>query len=164
MDNRSKSLEVEEKEYQERVVTINRCTKVVKGGRRFSFSALVVIGNQKGQVGFGKGKAKDVSEAVRKATETAYKNQQEVTLNNGTVFHEVTGKFASVDVFMRPASPGTGVIAGGATRTVLELAGITDVLTKVFGSTNSFNVVRATINGLQKQKGREFFEKLRKTV
>ncbi len=157
-------LDTEEKEYQERVVTINRCTKVVKGGRRFSFSALVVIGNKKGMIGIGKGKAKDVSESVRKATENAYKSQEEVILEDGTIFHETTGHFGSVDVFIRPASKGTGVIAGGAARAVLELAGVTDVLTKIFGSTNSFNVVRATLNGLKSQKGKEFFEKLRQTV
>ena len=148
-------------DFEERVVTINRCAKVVKGGRRFSFSSLVVVGNGKGRVGIGSGKAKDVSEAIRKGTENAHKNLVDVTIVNETLPHETVGRYGSVKILMRPASAGTGVIAGGSARSVLELAGVHNVLTKTFGSTNPGNVVKATLQGLQAQKSREDFISLR---
>jgi small subunit ribosomal protein S5 len=156
-------LKVEEKlEFQERVVAINRCAKVVKGGRRFSFSSLVVVGNGSGKVGVGSGKAKDVSEAIRKGTENAHKNIEEVVLINQTLPHPVMGTFGAAKILLRPASQGTGVIAGGAARAVLELAGVHNVLTKIFGSTNPCNVVKATLVGLRKQKSKSYFENIRK--
>jgi len=149
-------------DYQERVVAINRCAKVVKGGRRFSFGSLVVVGNGKGFIGVGSGKARDVSEAIRKGTEAAYKNVSQVIIQEGTLPHPVTGEFGAVKILMRPASQGTGVIAGGAARSVLELAGVHNILTKVFGSSNPTNVVKATLNGLVQQKSRSQIHALRK--
>jgi small subunit ribosomal protein S5 len=151
----------EQSEIQERVVAINRCAKVVKGGRRFSFSSIVVVGNGAGKVGVGQGKAQDVSEAIRKGRENAQKNLLEVKLVNQTIPHEVVGAFGAVRILMRPASSGTGVIAGGAARAVLELAGVHNVLTKVHGSTNPGNVVKATLQGLMAQRSKEDFEALR---
>jgi small subunit ribosomal protein S5 len=149
-------------EFQERVVAINRCAKVVKGGRRFSFSSLVVVGNGNGKVGVGKGKAKDVSEAIRKGTENAHKNVEEVVLVNETLSHPVIGTYGAAKILLRPASQGTGVIAGGAARAVLELAGVHNVLTKIFGSTNPSNVVKATLAGLKKQRSKSYFKEIRK--
>ncbi len=149
-------------DFQERVVAINRCAKVVKGGRRFSFSSLVVVGNTKGKVGIGQGKAKDVAEAIRKGTENAHKNIQEVTIQNNTLPHSIVGRYGAVRILLRPASEGTGVIAGASARAVLELAGIHNVLTKVFGSTNPVNVVKATLTGLQQQRTKAYFDDLRK--
>ena len=151
----------EEKEFKERVISINRCTKVVKGGRRFSFNALVVVGNEEGWVGIGTGKAQDVAESVRKATASARNNIVKVAVYNNTLAHEVVGEFCSTQILLKPASSGTGVISGGSARAVLELAGIKDVLSKVFGSTNPSNVVRAVLNGLQKQRTKENFKMLR---
>lgn len=151
----------EKVEFEERVVAINRCAKVVKGGRRFSFSSLVVVGNGNGKIGIGKGKAKDVSEAIRKGTEAAHKNIVDVTISNGTIAHEVVGVFGASRILLRPASKGTGVIAGGAARAILELAGVHDVLTKIHGSTTPSNVVKATLTGLQQQKTRDQFKTLR---
>jgi small subunit ribosomal protein S5 len=139
-------------EFEERVVAINRNSKVVKGGRRFSFAALVVVGNKSGKVGFGTGKAKEVSEAIRKATEAAHKNIQTITLREGTIPHETEVKFSATKVMLKPASAGTGVISGASARAVLELAGVHDILTKTYGSTNPRNVVQATIEGLVSQK------------
>ncbi|MGF1484648.1 MAG: 30S ribosomal protein S5 [Opitutales bacterium] len=136
-------------EYQEKVVHINRCAKVVKGGRRFSFAALVVVGNQKGEIGFGYGKAKEVPEAIRKGTERAQKDLCKVKLKGTTIPHAVLGEHDGGQVLLRPAAPGTGVIAGGGVRAVLELAGIKDVLSKSMGSNNPLAVVNATIKGLQ---------------
>ena len=136
-------------EFQERVVAINRVAKVVKGGRRFSFSALVVCGSGQGEVGFGTGKAGEVPEAIGKAGRTAKKAVRKFLLKeNRTIPHQVTGKFGAAKVILIPAAPGTGVIAGGPVRAVLEAVGIKDILTKCVGTTNPHNAVRATMNGL----------------
>ena len=140
-----------EKEYIEKVVRIKRVSKVVKGGRRFSFNALAVVGNQAGSVGYGLGKANEVPDAIRKAIETARKRMIQVRMAQRapTIPHEVEGRFKSTRVMLRPATPGTGIIAGEAVRSVVEQAGVHDVLSKVVGSKNSMNVVQATINALE---------------
>lgn len=147
---------------EERVIHVNRCAKVVKGGRRFSFSALIVVGDRNGRVGYALGKANEVADAIRKGTELAKRNMFPVTMKDRTIPHEIETKFGGAKVFMRPASAGTGVIAGGGMRAVLELSGIRDVLAKSMGSTNSLNVIRATVKALQQLQSRESILALRR--
>ena len=145
----------------EKVVFINRCAKVVKGGRRFSFSALLVAGDHDGKVGCGFGKANEVAEAIRKASEAARKSMEKMSLRDNTIPHEVIGEFGGGRVMLRPASPGTGVIAGGGVRAVVEAVGIRDVLAKSLGSSNHSNVVKATIEALRSLRRRDEIYKTR---
>ncbi|MBQ3001008.1 MAG: 30S ribosomal protein S5 [Bacilli bacterium] len=157
--------EIEEKEFDERVVVINRVTKVVKGGRRFRFAALVVVGDYKGRVGYGTGKAQEVPEAIKKAVEDAKKNLIQVPIVKTSIPHSVTGIAGAGQVFLKPAPAGTGIIAGGPVRNVVELAGIQDIFSKSQGSSTPINIVRATFEGLKNLRTAEQVAELRgKTV
>ncbi len=148
-------------EYVDKVVHINRCAKVVKGGRRFSFAALVVSGDAKGNVGIGYGKAKEVPDAIRKGTERAHRHMELMQLKGTTIPHEVVGEFDGGKVVLRPASPGTGVIAGGGVRAVLEAVGVKDILSKSLGSNNPAAMVNATLDGLRKLRTAEMVQQIR---
>ncbi len=156
-----KRVDQEEKPFEDTVVKIYRCSKVVKGGRRFSFAALVVVGDRSGSVGLGYGKAKEVPMAVEKGVKDAKKSQQRIALKERTLPHQVVGRYRATKIVMVPASPGTGVIAGSSARAVLEYAGVHDVLTKIYGSTTAKNVVKATMDGLRKLRSKEMIEELR---
>ena len=161
MERKPRRYTREPKEFEERVVTINRVTKVVKGGRRFRFAALVVIGDKKGRVGFGTGKANEVPHAIKKAIEDAKKNLITIPIVGTTIPHTATGNFGAGSLLIRPATEGTGVIAGGPIRAVLELAGVNDILTKCLGSRTPINMVRATVAALKSLKTVEDVAKLR---
>jgi small subunit ribosomal protein S5 len=159
--DRFREEEQQDNQFEERVVSINRVTKVVKGGRRFRFAALVVIGNKQGQIGFGTGKASEVPDAIKKAVEDAKTNMITVPIVGTTIPHAITGNYGAGKVFLKPASEGTGIIAGGAVRAVFELAGVNDILSKCIGSRTPINMVRATFEGLKELRTAETVAKLR---
>lgn len=161
MERKPRRFEREVKEFEERVVVINRVTKVVKGGRRFRFAALVVVGDKKGRVGFGTGKANEVPDAIKKGIEDAKKNLITIPMVKTTIPHTIIGNFGAGSVLLKPATEGTGVIAGGPIRAVLELAGLSDVLSKCLGSRTPINMVRATVAALKDLKTIEQVAKLR---
>jgi small subunit ribosomal protein S5 len=146
--DRNRDRDPADKDYVEKLVKLNRTAKVVKGGRRFSFSALTVIGDRKGNVGFGFGKANDVSEAIRKSVDKARRNMVKLPVKNGSIPHEITGFFKASRVILKPACSGTGIIAGGPVRAIMEAGGVTDVLSKSIGASSQYNVVKATFNGI----------------
>ena len=154
-DNRNNTNNQQQDALEEKLVQVNRVAKVVKGGRIFGFTALTVVGDGNGRVGFGRGKAKEVPIAIQKAMENARRSMVEVELNNTTIWYPIKAKHGSANFYMQPASEGTGIIAGGAMRAVLELAGVQNVLAKCYGSTNPVNVVRATINALSAMESPE---------
>jgi len=164
LNSESVAANTEEVQFTDRLIAVKRVAKVVKGGRRFGFNALVAVGDSKGSVGLGLGKANDVSEAIRKAIENAKKSIVPISLNDGTIPHQVIGHFGAGRVLLKPAGPGTGVIAGGAARAILELAGIHNILTKCLGTTNSHNVAKATMYGLMQCKTKEELNALRQVV
>jgi small subunit ribosomal protein S5 len=146
-------MEINRDDFEEAIVNIGRVTKVVKGGRRFRFTALIVVGNKNGTIGYGVGKAKEVPDAIRKAVDEAFKNLTTIKIKGSTIAHDIEHKYNASRILLKPASEGTGVIAGGAARPVLELAGLKDVLTKSIGSNNPNTLVRATVDALSRIKG-----------
>ncbi len=150
-----KNDEVMNSEFDENIISINRCSKVVKGGRNFSFGALVVVGNRNGKIGYGYGKANEVSDAIRKGGEIARRNMMDIPLHGSTIPHEVETRFGGAKILLRPASTGTGLIAGGAVRAILDLAGVNDVLAKSLGSNNPVNVAKATFRAIEAMSSRD---------